>query len=524
MRVRVRPRPRIASRLPSLAFSYLVHAAILLYTVFGPPLTNDQPYPVYRKEILPNEKKLIWYSFKTEIPNVSPSEPRRAGRPRVELKMPGQTIISEAPKAPGTPQMIWRPAPRLQFQQDLKSPNLLAFRAPVPPPMPARPRPKLFAPPPEAARTAAPAPALPAAPQLSADARTAAGLAPRHEIRITRPAPKRFAPPPEAPRPAPGTPLISAAPQIAAQAQPPKLAMPLPGSDIASLAPVRPPPRQFVPPSAAGTMPGPAEAVVPAPQPSDAQRMGAAVSEAGLTAAIIGVNPVTRTEIRLPEGSRPAGFSAGPEPNSSGTGDGGSVPGAQLSVPGLTVQGGKPGSPADSRPVLLARAAPTSAESLRAALRTTVRDPAPPTSAAIRVASAPDPRFHGRAVYALSVQMPNITSYIGSWMLWFAVRGGEPGDRSPIEPPMPLRKVDPKYLPSAVDERVEGRVRLMAVIGRGGRVESVALVKSVDARLDRSAEEAIRKWEFTPARRNGVAVEVDALVEIPFLLGPRGGK
>jgi protein TonB len=188
------------------------------------------------------------------------------------------------------------------------------------------------------------------------------------------------------------------------------------------------------------------------------------------------------------------------------------------------VRGGNPGVPADTRPMLMARAAPTSPESLRAALRTTVRVPEAPGSAAVRVTAAPDPRFDGRAVYALSVQMPNITSYIGSWIIWFAERGGQPGDSSAIEPPVPLRKVDPKYFPSAIADGVEGRVRLTAVIGRDGRVESVTLIKSLDERLDRSAEEAMRKWEFAPAHRNGIAVEVDALVEIPFHLAPRGVK
>jgi outer membrane biosynthesis protein TonB len=46
----------------------------------------------------------------------------------------------------------------------------------------------------------------------------------------------------------------------------------------------------------------------------------------------------------------------------------------------------------------------------------------------------------------------------------------------------------------------------------------VRLVKSVDARLDKSAEEALLKWEFEPANRNGSPVEVDVVAEIPFLL------
>jgi protein TonB len=170
----------------------------------------------------------------------------------------------------------------------------------------------------------------------------------------------------------------------------------------------------------------------------------------------------------------------------------------------------------------VARSAPTSPANLLAAARA-----APPAvaasaeqTAAVRVAAAPDPYLEGRAVYALSVQMPNVTSYSGSWILWFAERGraGSPG--AVLSPPVPLRKVDPKYIPSAAAERVEGRVRLAAVIRSDGRVDSVVLLRAVDERLDRSAEEALRKWLFEPAQRGGQPVDVDAVVEIPFRLAP----
>jgi periplasmic protein TonB len=93
-----------------------------------------------------------------------------------------------------------------------------------------------------------------------------------------------------------------------------------------------------------------------------------------------------------------------------------------------------------------------------------------------------------------------------------------------MRPPVPLRKVDPKYVAAAAADRVEGKVRLAAVIRRTGHVDSVAVLQGLDARLDASAEEAMSKWEFEPAVRNGVAVDVDAVVEIPFRLAPRAAK
>src|SRR5581483_1559915 len=136
-----------------------------------------------------------------------------------------------------------------------------------------------------------------------------------------------------------------------------------------------------------------------------------------------------------------------------------------------------------------------------------------------RVSGAPDPSLEGRAVYTLAIQMPNVTSYSGSWIVWFAER--ERAGPGAVRAPSPLRKVDPKYIASAIADGVEGIVRLGAVIRKDGHVEAVKLLRHLDERLDRSASEALAKWEFTPASRDGAPVEVDAVFEIPFRLAPK---
>ncbi len=120
--------------------------------------------------------------------------------------------------------------------------------------------------------------------------------------------------------------------------------------------------------------------------------------------------------------------------------------------------------------------------------------------------------------------MPNVTSYSGSWIVWFAEREPIPGQFPDVHPPSPLRKVDPKYIAAAAAEKVEGKVRLAAVIRKDGHVDTVELLQHLDSRLDRSAAEALAKWEFEPALRNGAPVDVDAVFEIPFHLAPRSAK
>jgi len=41
-------------------------------------------------------------------------------------------------------------------------------------------------------------------------------------------------------------------------------------------------------------------------------------------------------------------------------------------------------------------------------------------------------------------------------------------------------------------------------------------LRRVDERLDQFASEAIAKWQFQPATKNGAAVDVEATFWIPF--------
>jgi TonB family protein len=244
-----------------------------------------------------------------------------------------------------------------------------------------------------------------------------------------------------------------------------------------------------------------------------------------LNLAVVGLKPADKPA-PLPAASSPGQFSAGPVIRPGGAKSAGD--GKGLSVPDLFVNGAE-----GAKPDLIAQAfaAPTSSTTLSEAMRTVsaapgraVQAPTPRASqsGAIQVSGAPDPRFNGRETYMMAIQMPNLTSYSGSWLMWYADRTRPEAARSdaPVAPPVAWRKVDPKYIASAVTDRIEGKVRLACVIGTDGRVSTIELVNGLDDRLNQSAEEALAKWEFTPATRHGEPVEVDVLVEIPFKLEP----
>jgi TonB family protein len=281
-------------------------------------------------------------------------------------------------------------------------------------------------------------------------------------------------------------------------------------------------PRAFVPPSpSGGSASGAASlAVWEAPSPG----IGSMPS-ANVNVAVVGLAPASTLGRLLPDASRDAKFSAGPAANGTA---GGAAPasGSALSVPGLLVRGGAPQNPARANPLLMAQMAPTSSAMLEAAAKTAAQAARTldPPAAEIRLTPPPEPQFSGRDVYTLAVQMPNISSYQGSWIMWFAERTSFTRGTGGLRPPVPIHKVDPKYLPAVIAERVEGKVQLAGVIRINGRVDLLRVLKGVDPRLDHSAEEALMKWEFEPAERNGAPVEVDVVAEIPFLLAPQVKK
>jgi protein TonB len=86
-----------------------------------------------------------------------------------------------------------------------------------------------------------------------------------------------------------------------------------------------------------------------------------------------------------------------------------------------------------------------------------------------------------------------------------------------IRNPEKTRHVSPIYPPIAVANRVEGEVRIEAVIGTDGRVQNATIVKSIPL-LDQAALAAVMQWRFTPTTLNGVAVPVIMTVTVNFTL------
>ena len=264
-------------------------------------------------------------------------------------------------------------------------------------------------------------------------------------------------------------------------------------------------------------------AVVPPPpsvQSSGASRNGRLIA--------LNLHPAAPSgPVDVPAGSRRGTFAATPEgksgaagtPDIQGEGHTGSGSSANGVPPGLYVgtnpKAGSTSAVAAGTPS--ASKAKTSDNSLIASAAPP-RVTAPPRASEM-LANAPTELerkvFGDRKSYAMILNVPNLNSAGGSWVMHFAeLKDAEkPGE---LVAPVAMQEVDPGYPLELMRQNVQGTVMLSAVIRSDGSVGEVRILRGVDDRLDVYASAALSRWRFRPAMRNGDPVALQTVVMIPF--------
>jgi TonB family protein len=87
-----------------------------------------------------------------------------------------------------------------------------------------------------------------------------------------------------------------------------------------------------------------------------------------------------------------------------------------------------------------------------------------------------------------------------------------------VQAPTLIRQVEPKYTKAARKALIQGTVLFSVVIGLDGTPSDLEITRSLDPGLDREAMEAVAKWRFHPAVRDGKAVASLATIEVNFKL------
>ena len=87
-----------------------------------------------------------------------------------------------------------------------------------------------------------------------------------------------------------------------------------------------------------------------------------------------------------------------------------------------------------------------------------------------------------------------------------------------VSAPRPVYDPDPEYSDEARKAKYQGDVVLEAVIGSDGRPRNLQVVRSLGMGLDQKALDAVAKWRFSPAMKDGHAVAVVVDIEVAFRL------
>jgi TonB family protein len=125
--------------------------------------------------------------------------------------------------------------------------------------------------------------------------------------------------------------------------------------------------------------------------------------------------------------------------------------------------------------------------------------------------------FGVKRIYSMTLNMPNLNSATGSWVIRFAElktaqKEGE------LLAPVATEKSDPAYPMELMKANVHGSVTLYAIIHSDGRIGDIRVLSSPDERLDPYATNALSRWKFLPALKAGKPVALEAVVVIPFRL------
>jgi TonB family protein len=470
----------VASYLPwrrfleSIGYHVVVIAAILTVLQYLPQPTEIVDRPVFSKD------DVVYYSKSDYLP------PMDTGGPKIKLQQKGdpehakQPILSVPPDADNHTQTIVAP-PQIKLNHEVPLPNVVAA-------MPVR-----------------------ATVALSETTRSLAGMSmPTLPATVVAPAPEIDGADTRRHVRAPQAAVVEPAPDMNAVSTRRLADINIAHSEVVAPAPqLAMSERRALPSAALGN----AGARVVPPPPS---MQGNANSNSGGRMIALGIHPVEPgAPIQAPAGNRRGTFAATPEgrvgapgtPNST-TGKNQSEAGSSNSTKGIPSglvvgAGPKPGDATASNSRLIANATMPRVSGIP-------RESANPNATELEKQVFGDKKF-----YSMTLNLPNLNSQAGSWIIHFAelAKNDLKGE---LVAPLATKEVDPGYPTELMRRNVQGTVTLYAIIHNDGSVGEVRVLKGVDDRLDEYACTALARWRFRPATKNGYPVDLEAVVTIPF--------
>jgi TonB family protein len=498
----------VCSGLPWLRFlqSGMYHVLVILLIWAGSRFLALQPRAVSLTPI--THAEVVYYTPAEYLPPIDTRPRHTASAKRADPEVSAQPIISVPREADNRKQTVVAP-PKVKLREDVALPNVVSWREKTQVPI-------------------APAPAVMAS-EISR-------LAPRVEQSV-------IAPPPDVrdkARDVKGPPMAVIAPPPSVDADARRRMGDL---EIGRSAVIAPAPQLSLDAQRAGRNPaqlsaGAAQVIAPPPSVRGSQGPRSQRSMIALS-----LHPAVSAPVAPAAGNRRGSFATAPGGHAGASGGAGDANGKGSG------SGAKGASSADLPAGLYvgkSAKAPSAASGGNAAGRTDRYEVNPKLLASARpprvssrmlkpevdskLADEERAVFGNRKFYSLSLNMPNLNSAGGSWVIRFAaLQDAKPSDSGSaaraadanatgqdLSAPSATRKVDPAYPLELMRQNVGGTVILYAVIRSDGSVGKIRVLRGVDERLDRYASDAIAKWKFDPATKNGAPVDVEATFWIPF--------
>ncbi len=89
---------------------------------------------------------------------------------------------------------------------------------------------------------------------------------------------------------------------------------------------------------------------------------------------------------------------------------------------------------------------------------------------------------------------------------------------SVIAQPRALHAPDPIYPRAALKTHSQGITTLSLVVGEDGKPHDIKVVQSLTPDLDQAAVDALKRWKFAPAKKDGKRVPAPLQVQFEFRL------
>ncbi len=528
----------VASRQPwgGAAVSVAAHLLVFGLVLFGARYLPKASLPLRAQAF--DAHDVIYYSPAEYLPPLQSGDSHPAPSAKADPAYAAQPIISVPPEADNRSQTIVTPPvtpPNVKLDHDVPLPNIVAWSKQQPAvPLGATSRldserhnPSLTA------DVVAPSPQVAAALPRQAPTLSPSVVAPAPEMDIASDKKSPLALPSS---------VVAPAPQVDITAIRQTGDLNIGHAQVVAPAPQLPVAEQRT--LAAGPRPTLGGASSAVPPPPSVQGTGSSGPRGAGQLIALNVHPLAPAgPVEVPAGNRRGTFAATPQgkPGAAGTpgSSNGTTPNAKGSGQGESGAAGTGKTASDVPPGLTVGAPPKEASPISGtgsglgsgsesgnvvnpnllAKLTRPRISAPPRElpdvSGRNANQIAEQVFGARKYYSMNLNMPNLNSAGGSWVIRFAELKDD-GDPGEIAAPVATREVDPAYPLELMQRNVKGTVTLYAVIQADGSVADVRVLHGVDDQLDKYAREALAKWRFQPGTKNGNPVALEAVVMIPF--------